>query len=157
MKKEAMQTKTKVISLTALLVGATVFGMILAGSLDFTRPASADASAATPAPAAAASTAARPAVPGLPSFADIAERIEGRDISRVIRGVEQAALVNALAGARTGADAASAEFILANMSQRMAATLRDEMAERGKVREKDAEAAKKDGDAVKNDPAKPDA
>ena len=75
------------------------------------------------------------------TFADIAERIEGRDISRVIRGVEQAALVNALAGARTEADTASAEFILANMSQRMAATLRDEMAERGKVREKDAEAA----------------
>lgn len=75
------------------------------------------------------------------TFADIAGRIEGRDVSRVIRGVEQAALVNALAGARTEADTASAEFILANMSQRMAATLREEMAERGKVREKDAEAA----------------
>ena len=75
------------------------------------------------------------------TFADIAHRIEGRDISKVIRGVEQARLVTALAGAAAEGDAASAEFILANMSQRMAATLREEIAERGKVREKDAEAA----------------
>lgn len=75
------------------------------------------------------------------TFANIAQRIEGRDISRVIRGVEQAVLVTALAGARSEGDAASAEFILANMSQRMAATLREEIAERGKVREREAEAA----------------
>lgn len=75
------------------------------------------------------------------TFANIAERIEGRDIAKVIRGVEQAVLVTALAGARSEADAASAEFVLANMSQRMAATLREEIAERGKVRDKDAEAA----------------
>lgn len=75
------------------------------------------------------------------TFANIAQRIEGRDISRVIRGVEQAVLVTALAGARAEGDAASAEFILANMSQRMAATLREEIAGRGRVRERDAEAA----------------
>lgn len=75
------------------------------------------------------------------TFADIALRIEGRDVSKVIRGVEQARLVTALAGAAAEGDAASAAFILANMSQRMAATLREEIAERGKVREKDAEAA----------------
>ena len=75
------------------------------------------------------------------TFADIAHRIEGRDVSKVIRGVEQARLVTALAGAAAEGDAASAAFILANMSQRMAATLREEIAERGKVREKDAEAA----------------
>jgi len=75
------------------------------------------------------------------TFANIAERVEGRDISKVIRGVEQTVLVAALAGARTEADAASAEFILANMSQRMAATLREEIAERGKVRDRDAETA----------------
>ncbi|WP_413872476.1 flagellar motor switch protein FliG [Albidovulum sp.] len=75
------------------------------------------------------------------TFADIAGRIEGRDIAKVIRSVEQARLVTALAGAVAEADAASAEFILANMSQRMAATLREEITERGKVREKDAEAA----------------
>lgn len=75
------------------------------------------------------------------TFADIPDRIEGRHIAKVIRGVDQATLVTALAGATGDANAAVAEFILANMSQRMAASLREEMAERGKVREKDAEAA----------------
>lgn len=75
------------------------------------------------------------------TFADIAGRIEGRDVARVVRGVEQARLVTALAGAVSAGDAAAAEFILANMSQRMAATLREEIVERGRVREKDAEAA----------------
>lgn len=75
------------------------------------------------------------------TFADITERIEGRDVSRVIRGVEQATLVTALAGAASATDAAAGEFILANMSQRMAATLREEIAERGKVRERDADTA----------------
>lgn len=70
-----MQTRTKVLSLSALVLAAVVFGMILAGSLDFTRAAAADPSAAAPAPVAAPATAARPAVPGLPSFADIAERV----------------------------------------------------------------------------------
>jgi serine protease Do len=63
-----------VLSLTALVLAAVVFGMILAGSLDFTRAASADLSAAPAAPAAAA-PAARPAPMGLPSFADIADRV----------------------------------------------------------------------------------
>ena len=44
-----MKTKTKVISLASLLTGSVVFGMILAGSLDFTKWASAE----KPAPAAA--------------------------------------------------------------------------------------------------------
>ncbi|MBK8595828.1 MAG: Do family serine endopeptidase [Holophagales bacterium] len=69
-----MQTKTKVLSLSALVLAAVVFGMILAGSLDFTRAAAADPSAAAAAPA-VASASARPAVAGLPSFADIAERV----------------------------------------------------------------------------------
>lgn len=76
------------------------------------------------------------------TFADIAGRIEARDIAKVVRGVEQTVLVTALAGARTEGDAASTEFILANLSQRMAATLREEIAERGRVRDKDADAAK---------------
>ncbi len=69
-----MQTRTKVLSLTALVLAAVVFGMILAGSLDFTRAASADLPAASPAPPAAVS-AARPAPVALPSFADIADRV----------------------------------------------------------------------------------
>lgn len=75
------------------------------------------------------------------TFADIARRIEGRDIPKVTRGVEQRQLVTALAAATAEEDAASAEFILANLSQRMAATLREEMAARGAVKPKDADAA----------------
>ncbi|MGB3179407.1 MAG: FliG C-terminal domain-containing protein [Albidovulum sp.] len=75
------------------------------------------------------------------TFANIPDRIEGRDISKVIRGVDQVTLVTALAGAKAEEDAISAEFILANMSQRMAASLREEIAERSAVKDKDAEAA----------------
>lgn len=75
------------------------------------------------------------------TFADIALRIEGRDIPKVTRGIDQAQLITALASATSAEDAASAEFILANMSQRMAATLREEMAGRGAIKPKDADAA----------------
>ncbi len=75
------------------------------------------------------------------TFADIAKRIEGRDIPKVTRGIDQAQLVTALAAATEGDDATSAEFILSNLSQRMAATLREEMAARGTVKVKDADAA----------------
>ncbi len=75
------------------------------------------------------------------TFADIPTRIEGRDISAVIRGVDQAVLITALAGATTAGDMAAAEFILSNTSSRMAASLREEMAERGTPRDRDAEAA----------------
>ena len=69
-----MQTRTKVLSLSALVLAAVVFGMILAGSLDFTRSASAE-SAASPAEGPAAAPApARVSPAGLPSFADIADR-----------------------------------------------------------------------------------
>lgn len=74
------------------------------------------------------------------TFANIPDRVEARDIPKVLRAVDQALVVTALAGAR-GADAATAEFILANISQRLAAGLRDEVTNRGKVREKDAEEA----------------
>ena len=74
------------------------------------------------------------------TFANIPERIDPREIAKIIRRAEQPVLVRALAGA-TGADLPTAEFILANLSQRMAGTLREEMAECGAVSEKDAEAA----------------
>ncbi|HQU70329.1 MAG TPA: FliG C-terminal domain-containing protein [Albidovulum sp.] len=75
------------------------------------------------------------------TFADIARRIEGRDVPKITRKVDQAQLVTALAAATGGDDAASAEFVLASLSQRMAATLREEMAARGAVKVKDADAA----------------
>ncbi|MEZ5731561.1 MAG: FliG C-terminal domain-containing protein [Paracoccaceae bacterium] len=74
------------------------------------------------------------------TFANIPERIEARDIAKIVRGIDQDTLITALAGA-AGDDAEAVEFILANMSQRMAASLREEISERGKVKEKDAEAA----------------
>lgn len=74
------------------------------------------------------------------TFTNIPARIDPRDIPKILRGVDQAQLVTALAAAK-GEDATSAEFILANMSQRMAASLRDEMANLGKIKEKDGEDA----------------
>jgi serine protease Do len=72
-----MRTKTKVLSLAALVTGSVVFGMILAGTLDFTKHASAQKSAAGPAVATAATGAAArtPQMVALPSFADIAEQV----------------------------------------------------------------------------------
>ncbi len=67
---------------TVLLVfGAVVFGMVLAGSLDLTAPSASDPEPA-PAPAAAAST--QPPVDspgGLPSFADLADRVSPAVVS----------------------------------------------------------------------------
>ncbi len=75
------------------------------------------------------------------TFAHIATRITPRDVPTILRGVDQTALVTALAGARTDGDKASVEFLLANMSSRMADNLREEMAERGKVKQAEAEEA----------------
>ena len=74
------------------------------------------------------------------TFTNIPARIDPRDIPKVIRGVPQTILVTALAAAK-GAAQPAADFILANMSQRMAATLREEIIGLGKVREKVGEEA----------------
>lgn len=77
------------------------------------------------------------------TFADIPERVTKVEVPRAIRGIENAVMVTALAFSQGlgGADAAAAEFILANMSQRMAESLREEIAERGRIRRTDGEAA----------------
>src|ERR1035438_7053065 len=75
---DGMRTKTKVLSLAALLTGSVVFGMILAGTLDFTKHASAQKTAAASAVATAATAEAPTRAPqmiALPSFADIAEQV----------------------------------------------------------------------------------
>src|ERR1039457_1804838 len=75
---DGMRTKTKVLSLAALLTGSVVFGMILAGPLDFTKHASAKETSAASAVAAAATAEAPTRAPqmiALPSFADIAEQV----------------------------------------------------------------------------------
>jgi len=74
------------------------------------------------------------------TFTNIPVRIDARDVPKIIRNVDQAVLVTALAGSK-GDDAKSAEFILANISQRMADSIREEMQALGKVKEKDAEEA----------------
>ena len=73
-------------------------------------------------------------------FAHIPEKIEPRDIPRVVREVDQAVLLRALS-ASTGDDAAAAEFILSNLSQRMADNLREERDALGKLRNRDIEEA----------------
>ncbi len=78
---DGMRTKTKVLSLAALLAGSVVFGMILAGSLDLTRLATAQKAApAASAPAPSAKAAGGTAL-ALPSFADIVEQIEPAIVS----------------------------------------------------------------------------
>jgi len=78
------------------------------------------------------------------TFAHIFERLNPRDVPKVLREVAQPDLITALAAALPTPDSAegrSAEFLLTNMSQRMAASLRDEVEARGKVKAKDAEVA----------------
>ncbi len=74
------------------------------------------------------------------TFANIPERIDPRDITKITRDVDPAQLVMALAAA-TGEDEKVTEFILTNMSKRMAESLREEMTELGEVKQKDGEAA----------------
>jgi flagellar motor switch protein FliG len=76
------------------------------------------------------------------TYVHIATRLQARDIPKVIRLVDQAALVTAMAWSMGKPDLEpSTEFILASISQRMAQGLREEIAGRDKVKEKDAEAA----------------
>lgn len=74
------------------------------------------------------------------TFADIATRIAPPDVAKITRDVGQEDLVAALAYAMTS-EAEAAEFMLSNMSQRMADALREEMEELGTVPKKAGEAA----------------
>lgn len=74
------------------------------------------------------------------TFAHISSRVDPRDVPKIIREVDQAQLVTALAAA-TDALAPVAEFILSAMSKRMAEQLQDEIAEAGTVKAADGEAA----------------
>jgi flagellar motor switch protein FliG len=76
------------------------------------------------------------------TFVHIPARLAPRDAPKITRLVDQPVLVTALAAAqgKPGLDDA-AEFLLANISQRLAQGLREEMAARGKVKDKDGEEA----------------
>lgn len=72
------------------------------------------------------------------TFAHIPARITPRDLPRLTRAVDPATLVTALAPPDA---AAVAEFILANISPRMAQSLREDIAARGAISPADADAA----------------
>lgn len=73
-------------------------------------------------------------------FAHIPTRVEPRDVPRVVREIDQQVLVRALA-AQTEPEAATAQFILSNLSQRMADGLREEIETLGAVRPREIEDA----------------
>lgn len=75
------------------------------------------------------------------TFANIPKRIASRDIPRVLREVDQADLVLAMAGAPEAGMQATADYILENMSGRMADQLREEVNEMGAPKAADAEEA----------------
>ncbi len=77
------------------------------------------------------------------TFKDIAPRVKASDVPNCIRSVDGNVLSTALAAAMAADEAlqASAEFILNSLSQRMAGQLRDDAADRGKVKKDEAEAA----------------
>ena len=74
------------------------------------------------------------------TFANIKDRLSPRDVPRVHRELEQADIARAIAFAQ-GNDAESVEFILANISQRMADMIRAEAEELGTVPLQEAEAS----------------
>ncbi|MDK3074144.1 FliG C-terminal domain-containing protein [Sedimentitalea sp. JM2-8] len=75
------------------------------------------------------------------TFAHIPARVAPRDVPRVLRAVDPAAVITALAAATDDDTAPAAEFLLSNMSGRMADNLREEIADKGAVRPCDGEAA----------------
>ena len=75
------------------------------------------------------------------TFVNIPERIAARDIPKVVRAIEQADLVMAVGGASSPEEQKAAEYILANMSGRMADAIREEVKDAGKIKAKDAEVA----------------
>lgn len=74
------------------------------------------------------------------TFEDIPDRVEPRDVTPILRAVEQDVLLRALAGAKQTAPAA-AEFLLANISQRLGDQIRSALGDLGSVRRKEAEEA----------------
>jgi len=76
------------------------------------------------------------------TFVNIPTRVDPRDVPKIIREVEADVLTMALAAAAPKPEEGkAAEFILANMSQRMAAQLRDDMEGLGPIKDKDADIA----------------
>lgn len=76
------------------------------------------------------------------TFEHIPARIAPRDAPKILRMVPQDQIVTAFAAAQNDERLApSVEFLLANISQRLAQSLREEMEARGPVKEKDGDEA----------------
>ncbi|MEH6521290.1 MAG: FliG C-terminal domain-containing protein [Sulfitobacter sp.] len=75
------------------------------------------------------------------TFANIPARVTARDIPRILREVEADALLIAMAGAEAAGFADARDFVLENMSSRMADQLREDMEEAGKIKPADADEA----------------
>jgi len=76
------------------------------------------------------------------TFAHLPERIDGRDAAQITRAVDEGTLVNALAYASRSEDTAeAAEFLLGNISSRLADNLREMVEAVDRVSRKDGEAA----------------
>ncbi|PZX17578.1 flagellar motor switch protein FliG [Palleronia aestuarii] len=74
------------------------------------------------------------------TFEDVPARIAERDVPFIVKAVDQDQLVIAIAGA-TPRTQAAVDFLLANMSKRMADMMREGAADLGKVAPKEAEAS----------------
>ncbi|SFJ59496.1 flagellar motor switch protein FliG [Jannaschia pohangensis] len=74
------------------------------------------------------------------SFENIPDRIDPRDMPRVLRNIDNVTLVTALAGL-SPEQAHIGEFILGAISKRMAEQIREEMAERGTIPTEEVEEA----------------
>lgn len=75
------------------------------------------------------------------TFANIPDRIAPRDIPRIQRDLDGDDLILVIAGAESDADKRSVEFILENISKRMAENMRDEAKEKGKPKSDEIEEA----------------
>ncbi len=74
------------------------------------------------------------------TFEDIPDRVVGRDISKILRGVDEATLVAALSGAAETMPQVK-EFIMSNISSRLAEQIEENIADNGPVKPRDADAA----------------
>lgn len=74
------------------------------------------------------------------TFANIPERISGRDIAKIQAKLDQADLITMVAGA-DGADRKAVDYFLENMSKRLAENIGQEAREKGTVKTADCEAA----------------
>ncbi|WP_324752074.1 flagellar motor switch protein FliG [Roseovarius sp. Pro17] len=75
------------------------------------------------------------------TFANIPGRVGPMDVPKIVREVDQSVLVIALGAASANDLGEVAEFILENMSRRLADAVREEIEERGRIKPKEGEEA----------------